>query len=193
MKVLAAAAILCVATSITSCDLKPLGDKPLVASQTVDETRINTSLGAVGRIQTGMTESDLDRLGYPSKRSEVTLEGDTYTSIRLEIGEGKHVDCLFASGLVDSISISSSGIVDESDIGVGSTLGRLREANPEGKLLIGDADGRFANFVNGTKVVFQMDQRSLQSTCFEYEADSCEVGPETKVVGIVVNAGPAGW
>lgn len=193
MKVLATAAVLCVAISITSCDVVPLGDDSVVVNQTVDWNRINTSLGAVGRIQTGMTESDLDRLGYQSERSEVVLEGDTYTSIQLEISDGKNVECLIASGVVDSISIRASGILDENEIGVGSTLGRLREAYPEGKLLIGDADGRYANFVNGTKVVFQMDQSNLEPACFEYEVDSCEVGPETKVVGIVVNSGPARW
>lgn len=193
MKVLATIAVLCSAIFIASCDVVPLDDDSVVINQDFDWNRINTSLGAVGRIQTGMTESELNLLGYQFERSGVFLEGDTYTAIRLEISDGKHVECLIDSGIVDSISIKVSGILDENQIGVGSTLGRLREAYPEGELLVGDADGRYANFVNGTKVVFQMDQSNMEPACFEYEYDSCEIGPETKVVGIVVNAGPARW
>lgn len=153
---------------------------------------INSSLGSLADIRTGMTEEDLLSLGYPSSRRSVVLEGDEYTVFDVAISKDVSVECLLDSGKVEIFSVTADAVRDEKGMGVGSSLFELEHAYPQGKVLVGDEDGRYANFVYGSRVVFELDQDAIDLQCFEPRQVACDIDSNTEVVRVVVNSGPAG-
>lgn len=153
---------------------------------------INSSLGSLADIRTGMTEEDLLSLGYPSSRRSVVLEGDEYTVVDVAISKDVSVECLFDSGKVEFFSVTAVAVRDEKGMGVGSSLFELKHAYPQGKVLIGDEDGRYANFVNESRVVFELDQDAIDLQCFESHQEACDIDSSIEVVRVVVHSGPAG-
>jgi len=157
-----------------------------------EEVRINSSLGTLADIRTGMTEEELWSLGYPSSRRSVVLEGDEYKVVDVVISDDVSVECLLDAGIVELFSITSAAVRDENGMGVGSSLFELKNAYPQGKVLVGDEDGRYASFVYGSRVVFELDQDAIDLQCFEPRQVGCDIDPNTEVVRVVVNSGPAG-
>lgn len=158
-----------------------------------DEAAINSSLGSVANIRAGMSSADLSALGLPMRSRSVLMEGDSYAVVDAVIGSGAIVECLMESEKVYSLTVTSPLPRDEEGMGVGSTLSELRATYPTGRLSIGDEDGQFANFVNGTKVVFGLRQDMFDPKCFDSMAVGCAEPKEVVVVKVVVNSGPASW
>lgn len=149
---------------------------------------IDSRKGCLAGICTGMTESALIALGYVSSRRSVILEGDAYTIIDVSIGEGTAVEALLDSGSVDRFSITSPLVRVEEGIGVGVSLAKLKEVFEDGRLFVGEADGRFANFVNGTRVVFELDRDAFSSACFDARVATCAHAPDARILRIVVHS-----
>lgn len=153
---------------------------------------IHSATGTFADVRVGMTEADLLSLGHPSTRRSVTMEGDEYPVIDVAIREGVIAECLLDAGRVDRCSTRSPGLRDEHGLGVGSRLSELTRAYPQGKLLTGDEEGRYANFVTGSRVVFELNRKDIDLRCFDPGASPCDVDPGTAVIRAVVHAGPAG-
>lgn len=132
-------------------------------------------------------------LGLPTTSRSVIQEGDSYEVIDAMIGIGVSVECLIDSGQIYSLTVTSQLVRDEKGMGVGSTLSELRGSYPSGRLLVGEEDGRFANFVNGSKVVFALQQEAIDPTCFEPMSTECAGGGEVAVMKVVVNSERANW
>ena len=135
---------------------------------------INSSAGVLDGIRVGMTEDELMALAYDKSRSLVNLEGDEYLEIRVNLGGDVLVDCLFHDSELYQFSTTSGIIRDEHGLGVGATLLQLREKYPNGRLVIGDEDGRFANFVSGSKVLFFLGRGGFDDTCFDSPEKKCD-------------------
>lgn len=152
---------------------------------------IDSRSGCLARICTGMPEAELVGLHYPFSRKTVVLEGDEYAWIVVSVKDGFAVDVLLDAGKVERFSTTSHYVSDEHGIGVGATLADLKRAYGSGTLLVGDEDGWFANFVNGTKVVFELDQEVLARECLGSVNLSCKHEMNARVLRIVVHTGAA--
>lgn len=148
---------------------------------------INSSRGSLKDIHVGMSESELLSLNHPGSRRSVVLEGDEYPVIDLKIGDNITLECLIATGKLYSFSTTAINVRDENNAGVGTSLSELKISYPKGKVAIGDEDGRYANFINGSRVVFQLDQSEIDRKCFDAPQSACAVDERTKVVKVVVN------
>lgn len=157
----------------------------------VGEYVIDSSAGSLKGVYVGMSESDLSSLGYPQSRGSVILEGDEYVTVNVTLGEPVALDCtLDADGAVDRCSTDSLLVHDEKGAGVGTALNELKAMYPEGRLLIGDEDGRFASFVNGSKVIFALDKSRIDDLCFDDPTEKCEIDErKVKVERVVVGKG----
>lgn len=178
---------------LVACDVS--GEGRVLQDEGLEEPAslsINSSSGTLADIYVGMKESDLLTLGYQSSRRNVVIESDNYTVIDVALEKDVTVECVIYSGELVEFSASSTKMRDERNIGVGSKLHELERAYPNGRLLVGDEDGRYANFVNGTRVVFELSQAAIDLHCFEPHKSNCEIDPNTEVVRVVVNSGPAG-
>lgn len=185
--------VLVLALMLAACGVSSEGGMPQRESANKEDFfGIESSLGTFAGIHVGMAEDDLLSLGYPVSHRSVVLEGDEYAIVDVTIKEDVNVECLLDSGRVEKFSVTANSVRDENAVGVGSKLSELRHAYPQGRLLVGDEDGRYANFVNGSRVVFELDQEGIDLRCFESPGVSCDIDPDTEVVRVVVNAGPAG-
>jgi hypothetical protein len=71
-------------------------------------------------------------------------------------------------------------------------MAALKAAYPDGRLVTGNEDGYdYANFVNRSKVVFEMDVDALPQACFHDETNRCDARPDLRVHGVVVHSGPS--
>lgn len=178
---------------LAACGAASQGPTPRAVDEgSTDALMIDTSAGKVGDIRIGMTEAELATLGHAMTRRSIMMEGDEYPVIDVAIREGVIAECLLDAGKVERCSTRSPGLRDEQGLGVGSRYSGLMHAYPKGKLLIGDEEGRYANFVTGSRVVFELDRKNIDLRCFDPGASPCDVDPGTAVARIVVHEGPAG-
>lgn len=153
---------------------------------------VDASNGSIADLRTGMTKDQLVATGYAITERSVMQEGDEYVVMDVSLHKGLVVECWFDDGRIDRLRTAGEGIKDEKGIGVGSTLAALKTAYPNGSLVTGNEDGRqYANFVNRSKVVFQMDMDALLGSCFDEESIGCDAPPDLRVRGVVVNSGPS--
>jgi hypothetical protein len=188
MKKSIAGSLLLLAVLLSACGAQSQGARPGVAEANQKAYVIDSLLGRVGDIHLGMSESELIALGYPAVRKPVVLEGDSYVEIDVKISERAALACLFdSSGSLYRFSTTSVAVRDEHGSGVGIMLRDLKQRNPAGKVLIGDEDGRYANFITGSKVIFQLDQNRIGDTCFDASAQGCDIDDQTAVTKLVVD------
>ncbi|EMR0602910.1 TPA: hypothetical protein QEF96_003919 [Stenotrophomonas maltophilia] len=158
---------------------------PLVAG-------VDANSGSLAGLRIGMTKSQLLKAGNPIIERSVMQEGDEYIVMDVSLPDGLVVECWFDQGRIERLRTRSEGLVDEKGIGVGSTLVALKAAYPNGRLVTGNEDGRrYANFVNRSRVVFEMDMAGLPHACFQDESAGCEASPDLRVHGVVVHSGPS--
>ncbi|MBX9402278.1 hypothetical protein K4L06_13265 [Lysobacter sp. BMK333-48F3] len=150
---------------------------------------VDSAMGRLNGVYVGMSEFELSSLRYPESRGVVRLEGDDYVAIDVSIDGKVPIECILAGdGSVERFSTASSLVHDERGIGVGATVRELKMAYPAGRLLVGDEDGRFARFVNGSKVVFSLDKSKIDDVCFDNPVEKCKVDEQgVKVERVVVN------
>ncbi|MEN5367435.1 hypothetical protein ABE571_13670 [Stenotrophomonas sp. TWI273] len=158
---------------------------PLVAG-------IDASSGSLAGLRIGMTKDQLFAAGNPIIKRSVMQEGDDYIVMDVSLPDGLVVECWFDQGRIEKLRTISEGLLDEKGVGVGSTLVALKAAYPDGRLVTGNEDGRrYANFVNRSRVVFEMDMAGLPQACFHDESKECEVHPNLRVHGVVLYSGPS--
>lgn len=150
--------------------------------------RIDSSIGEVGGVAVDSNQARLESLGLPLSRRTINMEGDEYQVVDIEISEEVVVSCLLdLAGSVHEISSNSRKLRDERGAGVGNTLSELKKIYPNGTLLVGAADARFANFINGTKLIFALDQSGIDESCFETGERECEIDEATEVSEIRIS------
>lgn len=153
---------------------------------------IDASSGSLAGLRIGMTKGQLFAAGNSIIDRSVMQEGDEYIVMDVSLPGGLAVECWFDQGRIERLRTISKGLVDEKGIGVGSTLAALKAAYPDGRLVTGNEDGRrYANFVNRSRVVFEMDMAGLPQECFNDESAECEVHQDLRVHGVVVHSGPS--
>lgn len=172
------------------------GDRDLVLQSAVAQGDpdvgayvIDSSVGSLKGIYVGMSESELSSLGYPESRGAVILEGEEYVTVNVALDEQVVLDCILdGDGSVDRFSTASLLVHDEQGVGVGTALHELKATYPKGRFLVGDEDGRFASFVNGSKVIFSLDKSKIDDLCFDEPTEKCEIDEqEVKVERVVVS------
>lgn len=155
--------------------------------KSVASFQIESSSGSLDGIRVGMSKRDLMSLNYSFTRRSITMEGDEYDVIDVLTEKDVTIECVLNYGKVEIFSTISRLVHDEKKIGVGSTLAELRSAYPLGRVLVGDEDGRYANFVNGSRVIFEINKDEIDSSCFESPQGACDLDSNLKVVKVVVN------
>lgn len=135
---------------------------------------IDSSVGSLEGVRVGMTEDELMDLAYDKSKSLVNLEGDEYLEVRVNFGGDVFVDCLFHDSELYQFSTTSGFVQDENGLGVGATLLQLKEKYPNGRLLVGDEDGKFASFASGSKVLFFLDIDGFDDLCFDAPVQECK-------------------
>ena len=164
----------------------PIEAAPLVAAG------IDASYGSIAGLRTGMTKDQLVATGYAIIERSVMQEGDEYVVMDVSLRDGLIVECWFDDGRIERLRTTAEGMSDEKGIGVGSTLAALKAAYPGGRLITGNEDGRrYANFINRSRVVFEMDMDALPQACFHDESVGCDARPDLRVRGVVVHSGPS--
>lgn len=153
---------------------------------------IDASHGSIAGLRTGMTKDQLVATGHAITERSVMQEGDQYMVVDVSLREGLVVECWFDDGRIERMRTTTEGVKDERGLGVGSTLAALRAAYPDGRLVTGEGDGgRYANFVNRSRVVFEMDIDALPQSCFHDESTGCEARPDLRASSVVVHSGPS--
>lgn len=141
--------------------------------------------GSFGVLTVGMPKGKLAVLGLPIKWGQVEEEGDLYETATVSVTGDITVNCVLSDGLVYRCSSESEGLRDHAGMGIGSTLRELRRAYPQGRILVGSENGRYANFVMAGPLMFSMDLSSIKDSCFELE--DCELDEDAlRVIRIVI-------
>lgn len=149
---------------------------------------VDSAAGSLRGIYVDMSQEELSSLGYPTSTGSVVLEGDEYTTVDVELDEQIVIEGLIDfSGHLYQFSTTSESVRDERGVGVGTSLLELRQSYPEGRLFVGDEDGRYASFVNGSKVIFFLEKDLIDDACFDEPSKKCEVNDQVKVEKLVVN------
>ena len=139
-----------------------------------------------------MTKDQLVATGHAITERSVMLEGEEYVVLDVSLREGSGVECWLDDGRIERLRTAAEGIKDEKGVGVGSTLAALRSAYPSGRLVTGEEDGRhYANFVDRSKVVFEMDTDTLPQACFDNDSAGCDARQDLRVRSVVVYSGPS--
>lgn len=188
-----ALALLMAACSPSPSDVLEVAKHESVESALLAEVRIDASNGSIAGLRTGMTKAQLVATGHAIIERSVMQEGDEYDVMDVSLRDGLIVECWFDDGRIERLRTTAEGMSNEKGVGVGSTLAMLQAAYPDGRLITGNEDGRnYANFINGSRVVFEMDRDALPQACFHDESVECDARPDLRVRGVVVHSGPAG-
>ncbi|RNF86352.1 hypothetical protein EER27_02735 [Lysobacter psychrotolerans] len=150
---------------------------------------IDSSVGSLKGIYVGMSESELSSLRYSESRGVANFEGEEFVTVNVALDGRVSLDCVLnEDGSVYRFSTVSPLVRDEKGLGVGTALYELKAAYPEGKFLVGDEDGRFASFVNGSRVIFSLGKERIDELCFDEPTAKCEVDEKgVKVERVVVS------
>jgi hypothetical protein len=121
----------------------------------------------IGPAQLEMTIKDIESLGAPFTREEISLEGDLYPRYRLRIGDDAEVTVTVdAAGKAFEITTASSRFVTKDGARVGMTLSELQTRFPHGKVNRGYADGLYFVFVTRDGGgVFAFDVNAIGKDC----------------------------
>lgn len=149
---------------------------------------IDSSVGSLADLFVGMTESELMSIKRPMVQRTIIQEGDAYKVVSVTLGDGVVVDCVFdLQGILHRFSSTSRKVHDADGSGVGTSLSELKRRFPKGRLVMGEEDARYINFVSGSRVLFELDQAGIRDSCFDASEHACDIADDVKVVRIVVN------
>ena len=158
----------CALMLILSASCTGADGEPLTVNHTLDPSKpqlVNFSVG--------MTMQEVKKLAPDAKWSQLTAEGDTYTQVEVEVLPGititgvfDQLDMLYSlSSQSTEFHLPSMGQV------IGATLEILQRRFPDGRLVRGYADGKFANFITGTHLILRFNPDDLPCECFDSVTD----------------------
>ena len=147
---------------------------------------VDSEAGSVAGIVVGMTEAQIRESGWPYETRFENLEGDEYKIYDIRLTGGALLKLtLDLENTLYRIESSSVEIRDEHGLGVGSTLSKLKDSYPDGRFIKGNAEGRYANFLTGTRLIFYFNPDDLIRTCFE-EIGNCPVDESIMVETVAI-------
>lgn len=151
-----------------------------------DPTQAELYIGTtnVGAVSVGSPLANLNVADELSRRI-VSMEGDSYLIVTYKVAMHATIDCLVVDSVIDRIMVHSPEILDEKQLGVGSTLSALESTYPDGKFYIGQADTLFASFVRGDGVIYRFDDDTIPPDCFVAGGKKCELDHDTLKVSVV--------
>ena len=166
-----------------------LAESVEIAAETEEESDnyiIDSQAGSVAGIAVGMTEAQIRESGWPYETRTKNLEGDEYKIYDISLADGVVLSCtLDFENTVYSIESSSAGVRDEYGLGVDSSLRELKEFYAGGRFIKGNEEGRYANFLTGTRLIFRFDHEELDDSCFDYRQE-CAVDDSIAVRSISI-------
>lgn len=152
---------------------------------------VNNNDGNLFGIPVNATYSDIVSSFKIVEAGEELLEGDSYSFAIVRIADGLDVKIGFDGALSNGRSrvayfeTRSAMVRDHYGLGVGSGLGRVMEAWPDGHLFTGYSDaGRVARYSTGTEIVFLLDVTDVEENCFLEFEQYCDVPRSIAVMGI---------
>lgn len=123
------------------------------------------------------------------------LEGDPYDFMIVTIADDLNVKIAFSDDTTDENShvhyfeIHSALLRDPRGLTVGSALGRVMDAWPEGRFVAGFTDGKkYARYWTGHEIIFSFDPGDLEESCFQSDV-KCEPSRDIDVESIFVYPG----
>lgn len=147
---------------------------------------IDSEAGGVAGIAVGMTETELREAGWPYEARTEIQEGDEYKIYDIRLTADAWLECtLDLENILAGIESRSSEVRDKHGLGVGSTLGELKQAYPSGRMIKGIAEGRYASFVTDTRLIFRFDPNDLDDACFDHRQE-CAIDDSMAVQAIAI-------
>ncbi len=142
---------------------------------------IDSEFGRIAGVGVGMAERELRNTNWPYRTRTVLDEGDEYKLYDLQLASGAHLTCtLDFENTIARIDSTSSVVRDSQGMGVGSTLREMKLTYPLGRFIVGVAEGRYASFVNGSRVIFRFDTNDIDESCFDYR-QACKIDEDIVV------------
>ena len=186
--------VVCIATVLLGSDcfandmpeLAALSDGAVEANGEHTSYIINSQVGSVVGIAVGMTESQVLATGWRYELRTEIQEGDEYRVYYVHLDENTHLKCtLDLENMLYRIESSSAQVQDQFGLGVGSKLGELKQAYPNGRFISGVAEGRYANFLTGKYLRFYFDHNDLNDSCFDY-GTKCVIDENIRVKSVAI-------
>jgi len=147
---------------------------------------IDAQAGSIAGLTVGMTETQIREAGWPFETRFQNLEGDEYKIYDINLAEGIALKCtLDLDGVLARIESSSVEVQDQHGLGTGSRLSELKRSYPTGRLIKGTAEGRFANFLTGTRLIFYFNHTDLEESCFDYQQE-CTIDESIMVKSVAI-------
>ncbi|RZJ19723.1 MAG: hypothetical protein EON91_00410 [Brevundimonas sp.] len=120
-------------------------------------------------------------------------EGDPYNFLVVKVADELNVkigfDGVLSNGRshVYNFETRSSLVRDPYGLGVGSDLGRVMDAWPNGRVVSGLSDaGKYARYWTGTEIIFLLNPGHLEESCFIEYMPKCNIPRSITVEGIAV-------
>lgn len=127
------------------------------------------SENAIGPISLGLEKSKIAEFGFSFSTRLEEYEGLNYEVYVIEIHSGAEITAEFDSAdKIAKLTTSSPFFVTPEGARVGSSLDRLRETYPSGKVFSGFADGLYFHFEGGfNHHIFAFDAVEIGMDCVE--------------------------
>lgn len=148
---------------------------------------IDSDYGRLGKLSIEMSKEDILSLNLAVTKKSVTIEGDEYDAFDVKLSDDISISCIFdEKDKIQEISTTSKFVRDERGISVGTPLANVKNKYPDGRFLYGDEDGRYASFLNGSKVMFSFDINQLDEKCYNDHAKDCLIDNDRVFVSKIV-------
>lgn len=126
--------------------------------------------GIFAPLYVGMADSDVELLGFPTRRASVSYEDEAYEELIVSTPKGD-VQLSLLDTSVRRISTKSFQFQTSRGVSVGSTISELRENYPRGQLMSGMGDGGYLTFaLQGERAVFVFPADDLSNDCLSNRA-----------------------
>lgn len=136
---------------------------------------------SIGPVQFGMTPGDVDALGLSTHRDQAYLEGDPYDRMMVTVDEGNTVEVIFLRNRVVDITTTSTQFTAHNGARVGNTLRELRQLYLQGRVYIGEEEGRHFTFQTGEGGYFDLSMEGVPASCFQHRGVCPDLGGQRSI------------
>jgi len=134
-----------------------------------------------------MSKAELQAVGWSFETRSEILEGDEYQIADVRVGESTILKCTLFDQRIAEIQTSSPNVRDQYGLGAGTSLMALKVAYPKGRFSAGHAEGPYASFITGTRLIFRFNPSDLPDACLEY-GSNCTFDEEIRAKSISLGA-----